>query len=149
MGVQSCIFLGDAFEGRKKKLIAGVRWSLKLSDSGNWDCSECDERKRDKRNCKNRKKLRYETAEREEWKQTANTQHVEKVLDTKFYACPNSIITGKTWQILKLVNETVDADCNILHLPYEGAYLDQPPWYREAVIIVRANRYRYNKEKVK
>ena len=111
----------------------------------------CDERQRKNRNCRNHKRLNYLIATgRAEWLLVSGgIPHVVKVLDTKFYACPSSIITRKTWKILELVNDTTDAETNIINLPFPGAYLDQPPWYREAVRIVRTQRARYRKEKTK
>jgi len=47
------------------------------------------------------------------------------------------------------VTETVNEEGNILHLPYPGTYLEQPPWYREAVNILRENRNKYRKEQAK
>lgn len=118
-----------------------------MADSGKFKCDDCDERKREKRNCHNRKGFKYPIAEKKLWNITAKIPHVVKVLDVKFHACPVSSITGKTWQILKLVNETTDENGNILHLPYEGAYLDQPQWYRDAVSISKRLRIEYRKEK--
>lgn len=64
-----------------------------------------------------------------------------KIGDLKLFACPVSTITAKTWQILKLVNETTHPETTtILHLPFDGSILDQPAWYREAVTIVREER---------
>ena len=51
-----------------------------------------------------------------------------------------SVITENTWSIIGLVNNTTDADCNILHLPYPGYYLEQPKWYRDAVNIIKGMR---------
>lgn len=80
------------------------------------------------------------------WDLTKDIKHVAKILDLKFFECPVSVITKKTWDIIKLVNETTDENGKIIHLPFNGSYLDQPPWYREAVIIVRTVRNKYRKE---
>jgi len=58
----------------------------------------------------------------------------------KFYECPRSVITDRTWRMLSLVNETVNADGEVLHLPFPGAWLEQPQWYRQAVSIVKRER---------
>ena len=58
----------------------------------------------------------------------------------RFYACPVSVITENTRSIMDLVNNTTDIDCNILHMPFPGSYLDQPRWYRDAVNIIRNER---------
>lgn len=71
-----------------------------------------------------------------------------KIADLKYFECPLSVITPRTWQILRLVNETTDSDTNILHLPFQGTILDQPPWYRAAVQIVREERSRHNREEL-
>jgi len=81
--------------------------------------------------------------------------HVLKIDCTKFMACPVSTITRRTWQILRLVNEVCGAEnCEILHLPFNnsdggpGTILDQPTWFRDAVAIVRCERYRHRKEEL-
>lgn len=126
--------------------MAGVGFSL-ATNPGEYDCKKCDERRRNKRNCHNRKGVKYPIAEKEIWHITGNTPHVLKVLGIKFHACPRSSITGKTWQILKLVYETTNENGEMLHLPFEGAYLDQPPWYREAVSVTKSLRNKYREEK--
>lgn len=66
---------------------------------------------------------------------------VQKMGDLKFFECPQSFITRRSWQIIALVNETADADGNILHLPFSGTILEQPLWYRGAVKMVRSERH--------
>jgi len=77
-----------------------------------------------------------------EWRRVTSLhgKPAAKIDDLKFFECPGSAITRSTWQILALVNETTDREGNILHLPYPGTILDQPPWYREAVRIVASER---------
>jgi hypothetical protein len=58
----------------------------------------------------------------------------------RFYACPVSVITENTRSIMDLVNNTTDIDCNILHMPFPGSYLEQPKWYRDSVNIIRNER---------
>ena len=58
-----------------------------------------------------------------------------------------SFVTRKTWDILGIVNETIDENGKINVMPYKGAYMDQPPWYKKAVSVVRSNRAAYLKEK--
>lgn len=79
---------------------------------------------------------------KDEWCQVSSTvRHVLKIDDVKFYECPASAITARSWQLMRLVNETTGGDhTDILHLPCPGTILDQPPWYREAVQIVRHER---------
>lgn len=79
---------------------------------------------------------------------TGRQKPVLKVADTKFMACPVSSITTRTWEIIALVNQTTDAEGNILHLPFPGSYLQQPQWYREAVQIVRGERARHQREQM-
>lgn len=78
----------------------------------------------------------------DEWRQvSAALKPVLKIGDIKFYECPVSAITPRSWERMKLVNETTGGEnTDILHLPFPGTILDQPPWYREAVRIVRHER---------
>jgi hypothetical protein len=69
--------------------------------------------------------------------------------EVKFYQCPVSLITPKTWEILKIVNTTTNGDCNII-FPYKGAsYTEQPRWYLQAVEIVRQARAANQRQRVK
>ena len=123
-----------------------------LSDSRSpQDCSDCDERQRKNKNCHNKKELKTEISTgRKEWLSiSSDIPHVVKILDTKFYTCPLSVITRKTWKLLELVNDTTDPETNIVTLPYPGAYLAQPSWYRVAVRIIRTERAKYRKEKAR
>ena len=64
----------------------------------------------------------------------------QKIGEVKFYQCPQSVITDRTWEILKIVNRTTDGECNIT-MPFRGSsYEDQPAWYFQAVDIVRHAR---------
>lgn len=66
---------------------------------------------------------------------------VLKLDDLKFFECPHSFITRGTWQVLSFVNDTTNADCEILNPPpFPGTFLEQPQWYREALRIVRRER---------
>lgn len=69
--------------------------------------------------------------------------------DLRFYQCPVSTITADTWEMLALVNETTNAEGEIIHLPWPGTILDQPGTYREAVRIVRAERQEARKRALK
>lgn len=139
------------FDGqRKKKLIAGVRYSLYISTPGKqaYQCKGCE--KQDKRNCHNVKKYKHSILTGvEEWKLvTPSLRHVLKVGQTKFFECPISAITGKTWKIVGLVNETTNSEGDILHLPFQGCYEDQPQWYKDAVVIVKSERARHRAEQM-
>jgi len=74
---------------------------------------------------------------------------VKKAGPVIFYECPLSYITAKTWQLLQVVNDTTDGDCNIMIAYTDGPYLTQPDWYKEAVRIVRGARAEYRAEKLK
>lgn len=80
---------------------------------------------------------------------STKARDILKLGDMKFMACPVSTITPRTWQLIKLVNETTSAEnCEILHLPFEGGLLDQPIWYRQAVEIVRHERAEHRAEEM-
>lgn len=81
----------------------------------------------------------------DEWNRLVPTSYhdheVLKIDDLKFFVCPLSFITPRSWEMLGLVNETTSGEtCEILHLPFPGSYLEQPEWYREAVRIKRGER---------
>lgn len=66
---------------------------------------------------------------------------VLKIDSLKFFSCPTSFITARSWELLELVNETTDLETGtILHLPFPGSLTQQPEWYREAVKIKKAER---------
>ena len=69
--------------------------------------------------------------------------------DLKLYACPLTTITKLTWDILDLVNQTTDDKGKIIHMPYKGAYLEQPEWYRDAVKLTQRERANDLKIKLK
>lgn len=74
-----------------------------------------------------------------------------KLGDIKFYHCPMSCITPFSWQLLELVNETIDGDgnfVNIGHLPSLAEEIQTigEQKYREAVKIARSERARHRKE---
>jgi len=93
------------------------------------------------RNCRNRAGMQQEIVLKADWLTVdSRIRTFQKIQDVKFYACPVGCITGKTWKILQMVNDTTDGDCNILHLPYAGTFVDQPDWYKQAVRIVRSAR---------
>lgn len=105
---------------------------------------------RNARNCRNRHKLAFSMVQKEDWYQVPKCfRHVLKLgKDMKFYECPISAIKRQTWDILKLVNDTTDAEGNILHLPFEGTYLNQPDWYRTAVRVVKSERAINQRERI-
>lgn len=86
-----------------------------------------------------------------EWRQVSRKLlHVLKIADTKFFACPIGCITRRSWQILRMVNDLCGAEnCEILHMPFDGDYFDQPPWFLDAVRIVREERARHHSEEMK
>ncbi|MCP3177309.1 hypothetical protein MJO47_09380 [Desulfuromonas sp. KJ2020] len=147
--------------GRKKKLVAGVRFSLWLGDhSGEFDCNECKEKNRIIRNCHNRAGCSEEILEgKQEWDSIPTGRRPALKIPwapTKFMACPISTITSKTWQILALINDCTSAEStDLLHMPYSGpggqlgTIFDQPEWFRDAVRIVRAERGAYRAWKIK
>jgi hypothetical protein len=68
------------------------------------------------------------------------------------FECPRSAITGKTWEILSLIDETTEYNhqtkqTKVTFLPFEGAWLDQPHWYRQAFSIVKRERLLYTPPK--
>jgi hypothetical protein len=101
-----------------------------------YDCQQCTEKKRDARNCHNRKGRRDNILEKLEWQTASRDIRAIKIGEVKFYRCPISTITRKTWEILKVINATTDVDGNII-IPYVGqSYTDQPEWYKQALNIV-------------
>jgi len=72
---------------------------------------------------------------------SAGLPHVLKIADVKYYECPVSAIKPKTWELMRIVNETALGE-NMEHLypPESGTVLGQPPWWRDAVRIVRNGR---------
>ncbi len=71
--------------------------------------------------------------------------------DLKLYECPLTVITQQTWEIIKLVNDTVTSDYKAENtcLLVKGAWLDQPTWYRQAVSIVRTERMTAENKRIK
>jgi hypothetical protein len=65
------------------------------------------------------------------------------VFDIRFYECPVSCITKRTWSIIKLVNECLDAEGNLIQLPFPGCLTQQPKWFRQAVQVVKTERAEY------
>jgi hypothetical protein len=103
------------------------------------------------RNCRNRNKLKHEILQGgDEWRLvTSRLRHVLKVDDIKFFSCPLAVVTQKTWQIMKLVNECISAEHgDIIQLPFGGALLDQPTWFRQAVEIVRQERAEHRRKEM-
>lgn len=85
---------------------------------------------------------------RDEWKEWPTIKHVEKWGDLKLFECPLTVITSQTWEILRIVNSTVNSDGDIV-LPYEGlTYVEQPAWYKQAVEVVRRERYEHRKQEM-
>lgn len=79
---------------------------------------------------------------RDEWRWvSASLPFVLKIADVKFYECPISAIKPRTWETMRLVNETaLGENMEQLYFPEPGTITDQPPWWREAVKIVRQER---------
>lgn len=68
-------------------------------------------------------------------------RHVLKIGDIKFFECPVSAIKPRTWERVRLINESARGEhMENLHLPSPGGLRDQPPWYREALQIVQHER---------
>jgi hypothetical protein len=67
---------------------------------------------------------------------------VLKIDDLKVFECPISLVTPWSWQMLRMVNLTTNAAGDILREPYpeRGGIRMQPPWYHEAVDMVRSER---------
>jgi hypothetical protein len=129
-----------------------VRYGFHLNDNPAFDCTDCTKKQRDVRNCHNHKNFASLILLKSEWKEvTANHHHssVLKIGDLKFMSCPVSTITTDTWDILALVSETTDGDCNILNLPFAGTIIEQPQWYRQAVKIVKSERAKHQQERLK
>lgn len=148
-------FAGDPFGpaadgGGNKKLIAGVRYGLKQKpgDSPAYCCDSC--RKHEQRNCGNRIGYTDTLLAKHQWLEfPASIKPVVKLGDLKLYECPITAITATTWEILRIVNGTITADGDITCLPFPGAYLDQPPWYLQAVEIVRRERAEHRHREIK
>ncbi len=112
-----------------------------------YDCNTCTAR--DKRNCGNQIGYRQTLWLKEEWKDLpTDIRHVEKWDDLKLLECPLSVITAQSWEILRIVNSTINGEGDITVLPYEGAFLDQPQWYRQAVEIVRRERAEHRRREI-
>lgn len=105
------------------------------------DCSNCPEKKRKQRNCHNKQRRKESIVDKVDWQEwPASLKPVQKWSSLKFYECPRSAVTNRTWDILGLVNETTNCDGEVLHLPFPGAWLEQPQWYRQAVQVVKSER---------
>lgn len=119
-------------------------------NTGEYDCLKCNERTRKTRNCRNKKKYKHKILiERQEWLSvSSHLRAVKKIAKIKFFECPQSAITKKTWNIIALVNEVTNKDTDILHLPFKGTILEQPEWFREAVKITKSERIKYQKEQL-
>lgn len=113
------------------------------------DCSTCDERTRKKKNCNNRQGRIKTIVHKSEWlKWPENLKHVDKWGDLKFFECPRSAITNRTWELIGLVNETTNLEGEVLHLPFDGTWLDQPEFYRTAVQIVKRERIDHKNKQI-
>lgn len=86
---------------------------------------------------------------KDEW-HTVSIHHrpALKVGDVKFYECPVTAITPKTWEILSIVNECTDSEGNILNLPFAGSLTDQPQWFRKAVKMVKEERSKRQRDRL-
>jgi len=132
------IITREVNKSRSKKLISGIRYGLQSPD---FNCENCPDKKRKQRNCNNRQGRKESIVNKSEWSEWPEwLKHVAKWGDLKFFECPRSAITARTWEILALVNETTNCEGEVLHLPFEGSWLNQPHWYRKAVSIVKKER---------
>lgn len=79
----------------------------------------------------------------DEWRLVpSDTPHVEKIADLKFLSCPISVISGESWDLIRLVNLCTNKDGDILHLPEpEFSIVDQSPKFLKAVELVRSERH--------
>ena len=106
-----------------------MRYSLHISSPKTeaYNCETCD--KQDARNCNNRKGMRHDILFSDDWREvTPKLRHSLKTAKTKFFECPLTAITAKTWRILGIVNDTTTEDGEILaNLPPEVSHL--PQWY--------------------
>jgi len=124
-----------------------VRYGLR---SPEYDCTTCTEKERAKRNCHNRTGYLETIIQKEDWKWWPESlKHVAKWGDLKFFECPRSAITPETWEALSLVNDTTNVDGDVQHLPFNGAWTDQPTWYRQAVRITKRERAAHRAEQLK
>lgn len=103
-------------------------------------------------NCHNRRHLKHTILKGvHDWRQVSSTlRHVLKIGDIKFFECPVSAITPRTWARIKLINETARGEhMENLYLPNPGTIQDQPPWYREALRIVQHERAEHRAREMK
>lgn len=67
-----------------------------------------------------------------------------KLEDLKYYQCPVSVITSYSWELLRLVNDTVNNDGDLLPLcpghPAIDEIAQRPRAWQEAVRIVKSER---------
>lgn len=150
MGVQGGDVVGDSERERKKKLIAGVRFSLR-ANTGSYQCSECDAKRKKRLNCQNHQGVLYPILNGpDDWRlYPPERKWVEKVWRTKFFACPLSTITQGTWELIRLANQCLSGEGDaITVLPFGGGLLEQPPWFREAMDIIRSERAEYRREQL-
>ena len=140
------LFLPTAFIGRSKKLIAGI-WAG-FSDTG-FDCSNCDEKDKQKRNCGNRKGYLEPLLTTDEWHSIpASRKHVVKWPGLKVFECPLSVVTKTTWDILRIVNGTTDGDGYQIRPFRSVCYEDEPEWYKQAVSIVKTQRSKHREQQM-
>lgn len=103
------------------------------------------------RNCRNRRGLRHSVLKgRDEWKKVSpGIPHVLKIGDIKFFECPLSAVKPRTWDLMRLVNETALGEhMEQLYLPEPGTIMDQSPRYREAIGIVRHQRAEHRRREL-
>ena len=111
-----------------------------------YDCETCQAQ--DKRNCGNKAGYVETLVSKGQWKEWPAIRHVEKWGDLKLFECPLTAIKPQTWEILRIVNATINGDGDITCLPYPGAYMDQPQWYRQAIEIVRRERSEHRRKEM-
>ena len=140
--------VGSLDRCRKKKLIAGVRFSLR-TDTGNFDCLSCDAKTKKLLNCQNHTGVLYPILNGpDEWRlYPLERKPVLKLGRSKFFACPVSTVTPHTWEMLRLGNACLSGENDaITILPFAGGYLDQPSWFREAMEIIRTERGKWRQD---
>lgn len=80
---------------------------------------------------------------------TLKHSYKAKTGGVKFFECPVSAIKQRTWNLMRLVNETTSSEhCDIIHLVAPGTILDQPLWFTEAVQIVRSERAEHRRREM-
>lgn len=120
-----------------------------MKDNPGFNCADCKGRKKKVRNCDNVNGYKKTLSNKGEWGLWPPAlKPAIKLGDLKLYECPLTAITGRTWDIIRIVNQTTDDSGKILHMPYPGSYLEQPEWYREAVEITQRERAEHRRKQL-